>query len=111
MQLDVHVEDPDELRSLRGWLAGEPAVRSHGQLRVVPSVQPGQLGAVEIIALVVGSGLTLAQLVLSIVQWRETRPDRPAVTVTRTGPDGSLTRIESSDPEAVAAVVRALEAQ
>ncbi len=110
VQLSLDDADPDTALSLRRWLAAEPAVRRHAELSGGPPA-PGDLGgAVDLIGVVLGTGLSVAQLVFAIAQWRQSRQDAPAVTVSRTGPDGVTVRIESSDPEAVARAVRALEA-
>ncbi len=112
MQLQLRLEDSDvdTALALRRWLSEEPAVRRHGQV-LAGTDAPGQLGgALELISVVLGTGLSVAQLVFAIAQWRQSRADAPAVTVSRTGPDGVTVRIESSDPEAVARAVRALEA-
>jgi hypothetical protein len=116
VQLQIHLEavgdgpdpDIDTLLSLQSWLVGEPFVV---QSEIGSSTAaPGELGAaVEIIALVLGTGLSVGQLLLAVAEWRQSRPAAPAVVLTRVDPDGTSVRIESSDPSAVAAAARALD--
>ncbi|WP_432989008.1 effector-associated constant component EACC1 [Dactylosporangium sp. CA-233914] len=116
MQLQIHLEplgdgtapDVDTLLGLQRWLLGEPGV-VQSEIGLSTAALPGELsGAVEIISLVLGTGLSVGQLLLAISNWRRTRPEAPAVILTRTDPDGVSVRIESSDPAAVAAAARAL---
>lgn len=118
MQLQLHLEavaggpapDIDTLLSLQRWLTGEPDLVQH-EIGLSTATEPGELsGAVEIISLVLGTGLSVGQLLLSISNWRRSRPVAPAVVLTRTDPDGVSVRIESSDPQVVAAAARALDA-
>lgn len=110
---DVHGEaDVEALRSLRGWLADEPLVRQHGKVSWSNAAPPGELGAaVDVLTLVLGTGLSALQLLLAVAQWRASRPVPPTVTITRTEPDGATVRIEATDPQALAAAAEALEAR
>ncbi|GAA2601965.1 hypothetical protein GCM10010399_35910 [Dactylosporangium fulvum] len=117
MHLQLHLEaldngpapDVDTLLSLQRWLIGEPDIAQQ-EIALSTAARPGELGgAVEIISLVLGTGLSVGQLLLAISNWRRARPQAPAVVLTRTDPDGATVRIESSDPEAVAAAARALD--
>jgi hypothetical protein len=111
MNLYVRLAEPDvnAMIELRHWLAHEhrlpPETREHG------ADQPGdgQLGtAVDVLQLIVGSAIALGQLVVSIAQWRQSRPDRPRVLVSAQRPDGVTVSIESTDPQVLAEVVRQL---
>ena len=117
MQLQIHLEpfgdgptpDVDELLNLQRWLVGEPGI-VQSEIGLSTAGRPGELsGAVEIISLVLGTGLSVAQLLLAVSNWRRTRPAAPAIILTRLDPDGTSVRIESSDPAAVAAAARALD--
>lgn len=117
MQLQIHLEalgdgpapDVDTLLSLQRWLVGEPGL-VQSEIGLSTAGRDGELGAaVEIISLVIGTGLSAGQLLLAISNWRRTRPAAPAVVLTRIDPDGTSVRIESSDPAAVAAAARALD--
>ncbi|MFG2044245.1 hypothetical protein [Dactylosporangium sp. NPDC048998] len=117
MQLQIHLEalgdgpapDIDTLLSLQQWLTGERDV-VQSEIGLAMADRPGELGAaVEIISLVLGTGLSVGQLLLAVSNWRRTRPAAPTVVLTRTDPDGVSVRIESADPAAVAAAARALD--
>ncbi|HWG98072.1 MAG TPA: hypothetical protein VNV66_01845 [Pilimelia sp.] len=113
MQIIVRVDggDLDEVRSLRDWLADEQPVRRHGRLRYADA--PGDSGAMgpvlDALSLALSSGLSLLQVVFAIAQWRTSRPAAPTVRVTLERPGGGTVRIETSDPEALARLVRSLE--
>ena len=118
MQLQIHLEavgdartpDVDTLLSLQQWLVGEPDVVQSEIGLSTATPRPGELGAaVDIISLVLGTGLSVGQLLLAVSNWRRSRPAAPAVILTRIDPDGVSVRIESSDPAAVAAAARALD--
>lgn len=110
VRLRVAGDDPESVRSLREWLHREHAVRAHGDLRWARARSPEHMGVtVEVLSLVVGSGLAAAQLVLAVAQWRASRHPAPTVTITRELDDGTTIQIESSDPEALEAAVRELE--
>jgi Effector Associated Constant Component 1 len=111
VRLAVDDRDPEAVRSLRAWLLEEHPVRVHGELGWAQVDRPGQMGIlIDVLTLVVGSGLSLSQLALSIARWRTSRHPAPVVTITREVGDGTIIRIETSDPEAVANAVRELEA-
>jgi hypothetical protein len=111
-QLTVRVRvpegSPDEIRSLRTWLRDEPAVRAYGQPTVDGPEAPGGMGtALEVLALVLGSGLSAAQLALSIIMWRASR-DRPVRVVIER--DDRQVTVDTSSPELAAAIASELEA-
>jgi hypothetical protein len=111
-QLTVRVRvpegSPDEIRSLRAWLREEPAVRAYGQPTIEGQDAPGQMGtALDVLALVLGSGLSAAQLALSIIMWRSSR-DRPVRVVIER--DDRQVAVDTSSPEQAAAIASQLEA-
>jgi hypothetical protein len=108
MDLYVRLTEPDvdAMIELRHWLASDERFR-------LPTgeAQPadGQLGtAVDVLQVAVGSAIALGQLLVSIAQWRQSRPTRPTVLVSAERPDGVTVSIESTDPDALAEVVRQL---
>jgi membrane-associated two-gene conflict system component 1 (EACC1) len=108
--LRLACDSADDTESLFRWLRDEPAVRAEGRLARAASDDPeDQGGLIDVLTLVLGSGLSAGQLALAILQWRHSRPARPVVTVTRTAPDGSVTRIQSTDPESFERALRELE--
>jgi hypothetical protein len=80
---EVMVEgDEDELRSLAQWLRAEPSLRSAAvSLKQAPA-RPGDMGSwVEAVQLVTDNGWQAASFVLSLMTWRQTRPQQPVVTI------------------------------
>ena len=111
LHIRVHIPEDDgaEARALYQWLAGEPSIRTGGQL-ASESTDPadGQMtgGLFEAISLVVGSGVSLAQLFMAIAAWRATRPRPYRVTVEL--PDRTIA-IETADPDEALEIARRLE--
>lgn len=113
MHIRVHIPEDDgaEARALYQWLAGEPSIRTGGQLATEQSDPgDGQMtgGVLEAISLVVGSGVSLAQLLVAIAAWRATRPRPYRVTVEL--PDRTIA-IETADPDEALEIAQRLEAQ
>lgn len=111
MRLRLRVDTGSEdVESLREWLADSPAVRSGGGLRPVPADDPEHQGIdIDALSVAVGSAFSTASLVLQILNWRRTRPRQPVVTITQELPNGTVVRIDTFDPDAVAEAVRKLE--
>ncbi|HEU4423401.1 MAG TPA: hypothetical protein VFR67_12795 [Pilimelia sp.] len=101
--------DLDAMVELQRWLAYDDRlpVESREARPVAPA--DGTLGTtVDILQLVIGSAIALGQLVLSIAQWRQSRPTAPLVLISAERPDGVTVTIESTDPQALADAVRQL---
>ncbi|MFH9587016.1 hypothetical protein ACH4MW_15105 [Streptomyces luteogriseus] len=100
--------DDEVLRSFARWLEEEPEIRRHA-VTTWSAAPPGageMGGTLEVVKLVLDSGFQLANFALAYTAWRSTRPDAPAVTVSR----GDLRiTLNSSDPEVVARLLRELE--
>jgi hypothetical protein len=111
LRIRVQVPDDtgDESRSLYEWLAGEPEVRVAGQVRPeAPPPGSGQMGeALNAISLIIGSGVSLGQLLVAIAAWRATRPRPYRVEVELA--DRTIA-IETSDADEALAIARRLEA-
>lgn len=109
MQIRLSVADGDEAQALYQWLAAETAIRTHGRLAAETGA-PGEGdmtgGVLEAILLVVGSGVSLAQLFVAIASWRATRPRPYRVSVEL--PDRTIT-IETADPDEALEIARRLE--
>ncbi|MGW5369617.1 effector-associated constant component EACC1 [Streptomyces sp. NPDC004009] len=80
----------DDLRSLYEWLRADRRLRRDVSVSLDSSLptdpeQQGQL--LDVLSLVIGSGLNLASLVVAIASWREGRSGNSALSVTL--PDGS----------------------
>lgn len=111
MRLQLRVEaDPDATESLREWLAADAEIQRGGDLRYGRVTDPEHQGVdIEVLSLAITSTLTTGNLVLQILNWRRTRPNPPAFTVSQERPDGTVVRVETSDPDAVAEIVRRLD--
>jgi Effector Associated Constant Component 1 len=110
VQVRVRVADGsvDDTRSLRTWLRDEPEIRRYGQPAVPADDPPGQLGSgLEVLALVVGSGLSTAQLVLSIIMWRSSHGRPIRVVIER---DDRRVPVDTDDPGEAARIAAELEA-
>jgi Effector Associated Constant Component 1 len=111
VQVRVRVADGsvDDSRSLRSWLRDEPAVRRHGA-PVVPADEAttGQMGGgLEVLTLILGSGLSAAQLVASIILWRASHGRPIRVIIER---DDRRVPVDTDDPDAAATIAAELEA-
>ncbi|MFE2170391.1 hypothetical protein ACFXB3_35815 [Streptomyces sp. NPDC059447] len=105
-----------ELRSLLTWLSEDESLRRtvRGRIRsAAPATAAGgtPMGSpgFDLLQLTVGSGLSVASLVFSVLQWQASRRRPPALTV-RHGPyEVTLTGDEADDPEALRRIVGVLE--
>jgi hypothetical protein len=110
VQVRVRVADGsvDESRSLFTWLRDEPRVRRHAE----PTVLDGELGSgrmgtvLEVLGLVLGSGLSTAQLVLSIIMWRASRGQPIRVIIEN---DGREVAVDTDDPGEAEAIAEKIE--
>jgi hypothetical protein len=111
VRLLVRVDaDQDETDSLREWLEQEPGVQRGGDLRPGAVTDPEHQGVdIQVLSLAVTTAFSTANLLLAISNWRRSRPETPAVTITRELPDGTTVRIDTFDPDALAQAVRQLE--
>jgi hypothetical protein len=109
IRVSIPEDDGTEVRALHQWLAAEPEIRTGGEL-ATEQTEPGDDhmagGVLEAILLVVGSGVSLAQLFVSIASWRATRPRPYRVSVELA--DRTVT-IETADPDEALAIARRLE--
>ena len=110
VRIQVEGEDPETLRSLRGFLQDDPAVRRSGELSWAKAESTEQMGVlIDVLTLVLGSGFSASQLIMTIANWRRSRHPAPVVTISRDVGDGRTIRIETSDPAILAQAVRELE--
>jgi hypothetical protein len=98
MQIAVVVEGEANLRALRSWLVNESGVRRAEMIG--PLTASDEQGALfDVIQVVLGDGLSLASLVVSIKQWQATRHPAPDVVVKSDGGERqSLPGSPPSDP-------------
>jgi hypothetical protein len=73
----------EELRSLYDWLLREPNIRQHAQVRLASKEsRPGAMGDVlDLISLLVATGLQLPGLATSLTVWRSTRRRKLPLTI------------------------------
>lgn len=113
MRLELRVEaSPEETESLREWLAADKDVQQRGDLRYGRATDPEHQGVdFQVLSLAITSTLTAGNLLIQILNWRRTRPTKAAFTITQERPDGTVVRIESTDPDpsAVIEMARKLE--
>ncbi|MBM9509296.1 effector-associated constant component EACC1 [Actinacidiphila acididurans] len=82
----VPEDTEDDLRSLLRWLRADESLagRADGQVRDGAPPRPGQMGtAFDILQLTLGSGLSAASLVVSVLQWRDAHRRPPALVLRR----------------------------
>ncbi|GID26892.1 hypothetical protein C8E87_1984 [Paractinoplanes brasiliensis] len=113
MRLELRVEaSAEETESLREWLAADRDVQRDGDLRYGRSADPEDQGVdIQVLSLAITSTLTAGNLLVQILNWRRTRSAPAAFTITQERPDGTVVRIESTDPDpsAIAEMARRLE--
>ena len=99
--------ETEDARSLHDWLSHEPGT---GELRFADGSKPGEMGVgLEVLTLVLSSGFSAAQLVMSIAEWRKAAPRAPAVSIIKHTPNGEVVVIATADPRELAEAVRALD--
>ncbi|CAL9564865.1 hypothetical protein [Streptomyces sp. NPDC095602] len=98
-----------ELRSLAAWLEADRTVRRHVRSALGSSLAPvpGQQGdGIDLLSLVLSSGLGAASLAAAIASWRSTRTPPPTLVVRR--PDGTRVEISGHSREEAERLMRSL---
>ncbi|MDP9864799.1 MULTISPECIES: effector-associated constant component EACC1 [Streptosporangium] len=97
-----------ELRSLYDWLLREPEILDHADvLLVTKEPSPGQMGdTLDLIALVIASGLQLPSLAAVLTSWRKTRRHKPQVTIER---GGTTVALSEADPDLIIQILDAMK--
>lgn len=103
MDVTVRVESPEadsELQELYDWLRTERELRGRARMNLTASV-PGRDemgGTLDVIQIVVGHGIALSSLAVSISQWRESkRAAKPNVVIERNGTQISFQDVPLED--------------
>jgi hypothetical protein len=111
VRLRLECDSTAEAESLHRWLRREQGVRVDGELARAPSTDPEAMGTLlDVLTLVIGSGLSAGQLALAVASWRESRrPAAPRVMITHTAADGAVTRIEVADHATLTTALTELE--
>lgn len=94
------------LIDLYRWLLRDADVSRHATVGLSADAPGGgTMGAIDVINLVVGQGLTALNLALSYAAWRNARPSTPAVTITV---DGRSITVHDASEETVRRIVAEL---
>ena len=110
VRLRLECDSTADAESLHRWLRHEQAIRVDGELARAANDDPETMGTLlDVLTLVIGSGLSAGQLALALASWRHAHPPAPRVTITHTGADGAVTRIEAADHEVLTAALIDLE--
>ncbi|MFI6701387.1 hypothetical protein ACIBJC_20880 [Streptomyces sp. NPDC050509] len=107
-------EGPEaELRSLLRWLTEDETLDRdvRGTVRGREPLAPGHMGTgFDLLQLAVGTAVSTASLVVSVLQWRTSRRHAaPAVVLRRGGAEVELSGEAAADPETLRRVVELLD--
>jgi len=106
------VDTEDELRSLLRWLREDETLDVHGRIGADSAPAAGHMGVgFDLLQLTVGSGLSAASLVVSVLQWQAARRQAPAVTLRRGDVEVVLTARAARDEETLRGIIGLLDAQ
>ena len=110
VRLRLECDSTADAESLHRWLRQEQAVRVDGELARAASDDPETMGTLlDVLTLIIGSGLSAGQLALAVASWRDSRRQPPKVTITHTAADGTVTRIDVADHTSLAVALTELE--
>ena len=110
VRLRLECDSTTDAESLHRWLRREQAVRVEGELARGTEPDPEAMGTLlDVLTLIIGSGLSAGQLALAVASWRDARRPAPKVTITHTAADGATTRIEVGGRAELAAALTELE--
>jgi hypothetical protein len=110
VRLRLECDSTADAESLHRWLRREQAVRVDGELARADTGDPAAMGTLlDVLTLIIGSGLSAGQLALAVASWRDTRRPAPRVVITHTAADGAVTRIEAADHAVLTAALTELE--
>jgi len=106
LYVSVDSGDAAALPELRDWLQHRATDYLEALPRPVSQPSPEGMSAVVTILEILAGSAELMKLIIALAKRHET--GSPAAVVQASWPDGRKFRIESSDPESVAEIVRAL---
>ncbi|MFC6568029.1 effector-associated constant component EACC1 [Actinoplanes utahensis] len=108
VRLTLGHSDTDAMVSLWQWLDDQPAVHRHGRPQWAQDPGEGRMGgAFETILVLVENGLTIAQLVVAVLEWRASRPGPEPEIVIERGPV-TFTVSGAVDDETLRKIIEAL---
>jgi membrane-associated two-gene conflict system component 1 (EACC1) len=106
LYVSVDSSDAAALPELREWLDHRASDYLEQLPRPISQPDPAGMSAVVTILEILAASAELVKLIMALAKRHET--GSPAAVVQASWPDGRKFRIESSDPETVAEIVRAL---
>ncbi|MEU4836859.1 effector-associated constant component EACC1 [Nocardia testacea] len=91
--IKIRIQDSDALRSLLDWFRHEEELRGAVESVRAP-IKPGQMGgALELLAVAVGSGGAATALVRALIAWAATR--RSDLTLTLSNENGKVLEVDA----------------
>ncbi|WP_146607427.1 effector-associated constant component EACC1 [Spongiactinospora gelatinilytica] len=110
MQVNVRLSGDyadQEMKSLYAWLRNDQEVRPNATISLVHRpLEAGAMGdALDLISLVIASGLQLPGIVAAISAWRQTRRQRPMITIES---GDTKVVVDDTDPEIAVKILKAL---
>ncbi|MEU5726358.1 hypothetical protein [Micromonospora sp. NPDC047738] len=94
MQIRISMDDAAASAELFDWLRVDASLIRGAEVRPGPA-DPGKLGALEIIDVVLGQATAISSLALAVEAWRRSRSRPGTVTITRA--DGATLTLPSGD--------------
>ncbi|MFB6958801.1 hypothetical protein ACFCYB_17645 [Streptomyces sp. NPDC056309] len=99
----------DELRSLLRWFHEDETLEVRGRVGGAPPASGAMGTGFDLLQLAVGSGLSTASLVVSVLQWQTSRHRAPTVTLRRGEVEVVLTPQAARDEETLRSLVDLLD--
>lgn len=94
----------DAVLPLYQWLAADPDVQ-HNTTLSFGNPQQGDMGALDVINVVLSNTIAFSGLVVAIASWRDSRRGAPGVEIEK---DGVRVSVADGSPETIRAVIDAL---
>jgi hypothetical protein len=83
MHVAITPSEPGAATAIYYWLRNDPSLAHHAQVRVGQPSNADTMGALEMVDVVLTHAAAAASLTLAFLAWREARPSRGSVTITR----------------------------
>ncbi|MGW5663957.1 effector-associated constant component EACC1 [Streptomyces sp. NPDC003758] len=99
----------DDLRSLLRWLHEDETLDVRGRVGGEPPCSGAMGTGFDLLQLAIGSGLSTASLVVSVLQWQTSRHRAPAITLRRGEVEVILAPQAAHDEETLRALVDLLD--
>ncbi|GAA0799797.1 effector-associated constant component EACC1 [Spirilliplanes yamanashiensis] len=94
MRVRIATADGVEGNALYSWLRGDPALVRDADVSA-PEPAAGEMGAMEVVDVVLTHGAALGGLAVSVATWLGTRTRRSTITITRA--DGATLTVSDAD--------------